>query len=188
VGSRPADWTDAVEVARIVARSARVEVTVRAASVAPWHPGRCAEVRLGDTVVGHAGELDPRVVSSFGLPPRTCAVELDLDAFPPPSPAPAPTISSYPPVLLDVALVVAQDVPAGEVGRTLRAAAGPLLESLELFDVYADADRLGAGLKSLAFALRLRAGDRTLTVEEAGVARDAAVAAAAERYGARLRS
>jgi phenylalanyl-tRNA synthetase beta chain len=91
-------------------------------------------------------------------------------------------------VLLDIALVVPAEVAAGDVLAAVRSGAGPLLESARLFDVYADADRLGPGVKSLAFALRFRAADRTLTVEEASVARDAAVARAAEQYGARLRA
>jgi phenylalanyl-tRNA synthetase beta chain len=138
--------------------------------------------------VGHAGELHPRVITALGLPERTCAMELDLDALPTPRPASAPAISSFPPVLLDVALVVPATVPARAVEQTLRVAAGPLLESVGLFDVYADADRLGAGRRSLAFALRFRAPDRTLTLEEATAARDAAIAAAVERHGAELRS
>jgi phenylalanyl-tRNA synthetase beta chain len=91
-------------------------------------------------------------------------------------------------VLLDVALVLPAGVPAREVEQTLRDAAGPLLESVRLFDVYVDAERLGAGRRSLAFALRLRAPDRTLTIDEATAARDAAVAAAVDRHGAELRS
>jgi phenylalanyl-tRNA synthetase beta chain len=104
-----------------------------------------------------------------------------------PSPAPAPVISSYPPVLLDVALVVDAGVPSVAVLHALRSGAGELLESIRLFDVFTDEGRLGAGRKSLAFALRLRAADRTLTLDEATAARDAAVAAAAEATGAELR-
>ena len=77
-------------------------------------------------------------------------------------------------------------MPAADVERAARGARA-LLESVRLFDVYTDADRLGAGARSLAFALRLRAPDRTLTMEEAAAARDAAIAAAVERHGARLR-
>ncbi len=66
--------------------------------------------------------------------------------------------------------------------------AGELLESIRLFDVFADAERLGPGRKSVAFALRLRAPDRTLTGEEAAAARDAAVARAGQLYGAQLRT
>ena len=177
---RAATWADAVEAARVVAGAARAELEIRADSLAPWHPGRCAALLLDGAVVGHAGELHPRVVATLGLPERTCAMELDLSSFAPPGPAPTPTISTFPPVLLDVALVVASDVPAADVLAALRDGAGDLLESVRLFDVYADDVRLGAGLKSLAFSLRFRSMDRTLTVEEATVSRDAAVARAAD--------
>ena len=185
---RPGGWADAIEAAHIVARAARAELVVRKDDQPPWHPGRCAALLLGDRTVGFAGELHPRVIANLGLPARTCAVELDLDAFGVPAPAQAPQLSNLPPVLLDLALVVAEDVPAAAVRAAVVAGAGELLESARLFDVYTDPERLGAGLKSLAFALRFRAPDRTLTVEEATAARDAAIGAAAERTGARLRS
>ncbi len=185
---RPGSWADAIESARIVARAARVDLTVTKADVAPWHPGRCAQLLIGDRVVGTAGELHPRVIATLGLPTRTSAMELNLDAFPAPRPAPAPVLSNFPPVLLDLALVVESGVPAEQVLAAVTDGAGVLLESVRLFDVYADDERLGVGLKSLAFALRLRADDRTLTIDEATLARDAAVAEAERRVGARLRS
>ncbi|HEY7048230.1 MAG TPA: phenylalanine--tRNA ligase subunit beta [Jatrophihabitantaceae bacterium] len=185
---RPGLWADAVQAARTIAETARAELTVRNAEHAPWHPGRCAELLLGDVVVGYAGELHPRVVAALELPPRTAAMELDLDAFAAPPPAQAPQISSFPPVLLDIALVVPAEVPAGSVESAVRDGAGELLESVRLFDVFADAERLGADRKSLAFALRFRAPDRTLTGDEAAAARDAAVARAAELCGAELRA
>jgi len=186
-GGEPAGWQDAVEAARLVVRTAGEEPTVRAAQVPPWHPGRCAEIVVGDRMIGHAGELHPRVVAALDLPPRTAAMELDLDALHFPEPVPAPAISTFPPALLDVALVVGEQVPAAEVEAALRDGAGELLESVRLFDRYADAERLGAGRKSLAYALRFRAPDRTLTVEEASAAKEAAVAEAASRTGAALR-
>jgi phenylalanyl-tRNA synthetase beta chain len=185
---RAASWADAVQAARVVAGAARAELTVQPGQFAPWHPGRCAQLLLDGVVVGHAGELHPRVVSALELPPRTVAMEVDLDAFAPPAPAPAPDISPFPPVLLDLALVVDTSVTAAELLEAVRSGAGELLESIRLFDVFADAERLGPGRKSVAFALRLRAPDRTLTGEEAATARDAAVARAAQLYGARLRS
>ncbi|MEO9240321.1 MAG: phenylalanine--tRNA ligase subunit beta, partial [Jatrophihabitantaceae bacterium] len=185
---RQASWADAVESARIAARAGRLELTVRQAEVAPWHPGRCAQLLLAGEVIGTAGELHPRVIERLGLPGRTCAMELDLDAIGPPAPAQAPALSNLPPVLLDLALVVDQATPVADVLAAVRHGAGDLLESVRLFDVYADPQRLGAGLKSLAFALKLRAPDRTLTLDEATAARDAAVARAAEVTGARLRS
>jgi phenylalanyl-tRNA synthetase beta chain len=163
-----------------------VELTVRAGAQAPWHPGRCAELVVGDRVVGYAGELHPRVCAALELPARTSAMELDLDAVPA-APVPVgPRISTFPPVLLDLALVVRDDVAAAEVDAALREGAGELLESLRLFDVYTGAP-VPAGSRSLAYALTLRAPDRTLTSEEATAVRDAAVAAAASRTGAALR-
>jgi phenylalanyl-tRNA synthetase beta chain len=186
--ARPATWADALEAARVVARTARAELTVRSGRQAPWHPGRCAELVLDGTVIGYAGELHPRVIAALGLPERTCAMELDLDAIVVPPPARAPFISSYPPVLLDVALVVPSDTPSADVRAALQDGVGPLLESVRLFDVFTDAERLGPGVKSLAFELRLRAPDRTLTLDEATTARDAAIVLAGERTGAALRS
>ncbi|MEO7259706.1 MAG: phenylalanine--tRNA ligase subunit beta [Jatrophihabitantaceae bacterium] len=184
---RAAGWADAISGARVAARHARLELEVRKADVAPWHPGRCAQLLLDGEVVGAAGELTPRLIAALDLPARTCAMELNLDAFRAPRPAQAPALSNYPPVLLDLALVVAADVPAADVLAAVRHGAGELLETIRLFDVYTDAQRLGAGLKSLAFALRFRAPDRTLTVEEATAARDAGIAEAGLRLGAVLR-
>ncbi|MGH3965549.1 MAG: phenylalanine--tRNA ligase subunit beta, partial [Pseudonocardiaceae bacterium] len=153
----------------------------------PWHPGRCAQLQVAEVTVGHAGELHPAVIEALGLPPRTCATELDLDALPLTELRPAPVVSPYPPVLQDVALVVDVAVPAADLTATLRRGAGELLEDVRLFDVYTG-DQIGEGKRSLAFALRFRAPDRTLTVAEASTARDAAVAAAIETHGAALRS
>jgi phenylalanyl-tRNA synthetase beta chain len=132
--------------------------------------------------------LHPRVVAALGLPDRTCAMELDLDAFEPPPPVRAPTLSTYPPVLLDIAVMVFDTVPAAEVLAAVRAGAGELLESARLFDVYVDDTLRAEGRRSLAFALRFRALDRTLTVEEASRSRDCAVARATELTGAVLRA
>ncbi|HEX2130655.1 MAG TPA: phenylalanine--tRNA ligase subunit beta [Actinophytocola sp.] len=183
----PANWADAVQAARIVAEASGVELGVRAGELAPWHPGRCAELLDGDVPVGYAGELHPKVVDALGLPKRTCAMELKLDGLPLVERRPAPSPSPYPPVLLDVALVVDAGVPVAEVAATLRGGGGDLLEDLHLFDVFTG-EQVGEGKRSLAYALRFRAQDRTLTLEEATAARDAAVTAATERHGATLRA
>ncbi|MFE7553629.1 phenylalanine--tRNA ligase subunit beta [Streptomyces gardneri] len=189
---RPSDWADAVEAGRTVAAEAGVELIISADQHAPWHPGRCAafhvEVAGEKVLVGHAGELHPRVVKAFGLPARSCAMEIDLDLLEKANEGPlkAPRISSFPVATQDVALVVAAEVPSAEVETALREGAGELLESIRLFDVYTG-DQLDEGTKSLAYALKFRATDRTLTVDEATTARDAAVALATERTGAVLR-
>ena len=186
---RPVEWSDAVTAVREVAAAVGVPLSVRAGARAPWHPGRCAEVLAGSVVLGWAGELHPRVCHAYGVPPRTVAAEVDLERLLALAPegVTAPSFSSYPVAKEDVALVVAVDVPAADVEAALREGAGELLESLRLFDVYTGA-QVGEGRKSLAFALRFRAPDRTLKEGEAAAARDAAVAMAAERCGAVQRS
>jgi phenylalanyl-tRNA synthetase beta chain len=190
---RPAGWADAVEAGRLAAREAGAALGVRKGQYGPWHPGRCAEFVVvldgAERVVGHAGELHPRVLKALGLPARTCAMEIDLDVLErvgDDTPQ-APGISTFPVATQDVALVVDQPVPAAEVEAALREGAGELLEAIRLFDVYENEEQLGDGKKSLAYALRFRAADRTLTVDEASAARDAAVALAGERTGAVLR-
>lgn len=202
---RPAGWADAVEAARRAARSLGVTLSVRQGSHEPWHPGRCAQLVLdtdaagpvgGGSVVGYAGELHPGVLEALDLPPRTCAMEIDVqriweltglgaDQYGQQT-GQAPTISTYPLATVDVAVVVAESVPVATVEAALRAGAGDLLESIKLFDVYRGA-QVASGGKSMAFGLRLRAPDRTLTSAEVTAARDAAVEAAAEATGAALR-
>ena len=185
---RQVGWGDAVEAARVVAAAAGLELEIAAGALAPWHPGRCAELRVAGLTVGHAGELHPRVVEAFRLPARTAAMELDLDALPlPTEPVRAPEISAFPAATQDVALVVDEAVTQSEVEAALSAGAGELLESLRLFDVYVG-DQVGAGRRSLAYTLRFRAPDRTLTADEVSAAREAAVAEAARRTGAQLRT
>jgi phenylalanyl-tRNA synthetase beta chain len=142
-------------------------------------------------LAGHAGELHPRVIAAYGLPPRTSAFELDFAvlaaAAAAAEPVRGPALPAYPLATQDVALVVPAEVPAADVVAALRAGAGELLEDVRLFDVYTG-EQLGEGRKSLAYTLRLRASDRTLTAAEATAARDAAVAEAARRTGAVLRA
>jgi len=212
---RAADWADAIQAARAVGAVSHLALDVRAAAEAPWHPGRCAALYVqaggggaggaggpgngnesgtgsgtAHWLAGHAGELHPRVVAAYGLPPRTCAFELDLAvlaaAAAAAEPVRGPALPAYPLATQDVALVVDEQVPAAEVVAALRAGAGELLEDVRLFDVYTGA-QLGAGRKSLACTLRLRAADRTLTAAEASAAREAAVAEAGRRTGAVLR-
>jgi phenylalanyl-tRNA synthetase beta chain len=186
VAPRPWDWADAVDVVRLMAQVTGVDVVLRQGSHQAFHPGRTAEFTLrSGEVLGHAGELHPKLIAAEDLPARTVALEINVDLL---FEAAADVIvarplSTYPPATQDVALVVDASVVAGDVLETLREGAGELLEDVSLFDVYTG-QGIGEGRKSLAFALRFRASDRTLTADEASAARDAAVALAGERFGA----
>jgi phenylalanyl-tRNA synthetase beta chain len=184
---RRAEAADAFEAVRIVARASGIDVSLRAAQYLPWHPGRCAEVLVGETCVGHAGQLHPAVIERSGLPKGTCAMELNLDAIPIVDALPAPRVSPFPAVFQDVSLVVSADTPAQAVADAIREGAGELLEDLQLFDVFTG-PQIGEDRKSLTFALRFRAPDRTLTEDDASASRDAAVRRAAELVGAVLRT
>jgi phenylalanyl-tRNA synthetase beta chain len=197
---RPAGWQDAIEAAREVLRVARAAFRIEADQHAPWHPGRCAAVFVtgddgAEALAGHVGELHPRVIEAFRLPERVCAMELDLSvieaAVAGQPPVQVPVISAYPVATQDVALVVDESVPAARVAAALVAGVagadgGSLLEDVRLFDTYTG-EQVAAGHKSLAYRLRFRAPDRTLTDEETAAARDAAVAEAGRQVGAVLR-
>ena len=145
---RAVEAADAFEAVRVIARASGVDVTLRSAQYLPWHPGRCAEVLVADTVVGHAGQLHPAVIERAGLPKGTCAMELNLDAIPTGGVLPAPQVSPFPAVFQDVSLVVSADVPAQTVEDAVRDGAGALLEHI------AAVRRLSSGPKSARTASR----------------------------------
>jgi phenylalanyl-tRNA synthetase beta chain len=180
------DWADALDIARLAGDVLGVEIVVSQGSHQAFHPGRAAQLslRTGE-VVGYAGELHPKLLAASDMPARAVALEINADALfdAAPDVIVARHISTFPVATQDVALVVPADVPADEVLAALREGAGELLEDVALFDVYAGKG-IEEGKKSLAFGLRFRADDRTLTADEASAAREGAVAVAAERFGA----
>ncbi|MBZ8177193.1 phenylalanine--tRNA ligase subunit beta [Corynebacterium poyangense] len=180
-------WADAVESAQIVARAAGMQLEIRQGEELPWHPGRCAELRVNGETVGYAGELHPQILEKMELPARTCAMELNISALTLEEYLPAPVLSAYPSLHQDIALVVDEDIAAESVRQVVVEGAGELLESVELFDIYRS-DQLGEGKKSLAFALVFRAPDRTLRDEEVNERRMAAAELARQRLGAEMRS
>ncbi|MGG5175977.1 phenylalanine--tRNA ligase subunit beta [Pseudarthrobacter sp. J1763] len=180
------DWADALDVVQNAAQVLGVELIVSQGSHQAFHPGRVAALSLRDgTLVGYAGELHPKLLASLDMPARSVAAEFNADALfeAAADVIVAKHISTFPVATQDVALVVPREVPAEAVLEALREGAGELLEDVSLFDVYT-----GTGIepthKSLAFGLRFRATDRTLTADEASEARANAVALAAERFDA----
>jgi phenylalanyl-tRNA synthetase beta chain len=198
LGKRPgspavaAGIADALDAAHQVAAALGLELDVRAGSHVALHPGRTAELSVttadGVTVVGHAGELLPSLAGEADLPRVVALVELDLDALiaaAPFEPRVHP-ISAFPAATQDLSLVVPISAAAGDVLAAVIDGAGPLLEEARLIDDYR-----GSGVpdatKSLTFALRFRALDRTLTAAEATDAKLAGAMRADELFGARIR-
>lgn len=186
---RPADWSDALAAARAVARALQLDLSVDAAHQPPWHPGRCARLLVQGHPAGYAGELHPAILERLGLPARTCAAEIWLDVLArlAGDVVQIVPLSTYPPGIVDVALVVPDAVPAAAVETALRNGTGELLESLVQFDVYRGPS-IQAGSRSIAYTLVFRAADRTLSGDEVNALRDAAVQAAARETGAVLRA
>jgi len=196
------DWADAVELVRDIASLLGVKLHVANAERAPWHPGRCAEIRIvvptknptrpqiGE-VIGYAGELHPRIVKKLGLPERACAVELDLDALIECSGkqpvVKAQPVSTYPAAKEDFAFVVDEATPSQAVAAAIIIAGGKLLDDVRLFDVYRG-PQLGPGRKSLAFSVRLRASDHTLSASETEAARARIIKQVGKYTGAKLRA
>ena len=183
--ARAYTWQDAIAYAQDILQLCNLNWSIKRSDFAPWHPGRCAELIVDGKAVAHAGELHPRIVAAYGLPERSAAFAVGLSALPETGLVHPFTVGTMPAALQDVALIVDASVAAGDVEAALRAGAGNLLESITLFDRY---DKLGDGKISLAFSLVFRAQDRTLTGPEVTEAREAAVAEAAKRTGAVLRT
>ena len=177
-------WHDAVAAVENLLDLLGLKCEVKRSDFAPWHPGRCAELVIDGKAVAHAGELHPRVLEMFGLPKKSAAWVINLDALPKsPLINPKP-IGVMPAAVQDLALVVSESVSAADLTKALISGAGDLLESIELFDRY---DQLGNGKISMAFTLTFRAADRTLTSVEVSAARESAAASAAKKCGAAVR-
>ena len=190
----PWGWADALDLARRAAAAVGAELEVRQTEHAPFHPGRAAELRVrtdsGDGLaVGAAGELHPAVIKEFGLPARTAAFELDLEAVIAAAHAVvrAEPVPTYPPAKEDFAFVVEQSVPASAVEAAIVVGAGDLAERVHLFDVFTG-EQIGEGKKSLAFAIRLRSTEGTLTAEQIGETRQRIIAAVESAVGGELRA
>jgi len=179
---------DAIGAAHQLALAVGATITVRQGSHKAMHPGRTAELWSGAAMVGYAGELLPAIAHDRDLPRVVALLEVDLDALigsTADEVAPTPIVS-FPAATQDLSLVVADTVAAGELLAAVLEGAGALLETARLVDDYRGTG-IEPGHKSLTFALRFRAPDRTLTAAEATEAKTAAVALAAERFGATLR-
>jgi phenylalanyl-tRNA synthetase beta chain len=173
--------------------SGLLEVLRAASSVEParlpfLHPGRAASVLIDGRSAGWVGEIHPRVAAAWDLDEPVAGFELDLDSLPEPPPSRYSELPSFPAVREDLAVVVSDEISAGQVVEVVRRAGAPLLETAVVFDVYRDPERIGPGKVSLALRLTYRAAERTLTDEEVAAKRAEITAALAERLAGRVRA
>lgn len=188
--ARPYDVFDAKGAVELVGEALGVALTVATpaeGTVPPGlHPGRSGSVLLESRVIGWLGELHPQAASALDLPRSVAVAEFDV--------APvleahldrderAGVLSPFPATSYDLAFVVDEAVPAGDLVVTLETAGGEVLRDVRLFDVYRG-DPVPAGTKSLAFEIRFQAPDRTLRDEDVRPLVEAMVAAAGRHHGA----
>ncbi|GAA1843534.1 phenylalanine--tRNA ligase subunit beta [Microbacterium koreense] len=183
-----AGLAEALDAVRTIATAAGVTIDVAQAQRAALHPGRAGVLSVGAVEVGYVGELLPAVATASDLHGRVVVAEIDLDLVLSLAGerVVASSLSGYPAATQDLSLVLGADVPAADVRAALAEGAGDLLEAIRLVDDYRGSG-VPDGAKSLTFALRFRAPDRTLTAAEATEAKLAGVAAAAARFGATIR-
>lgn len=188
VPARSAGLEDALTAAQQVGLAVGASISVRTGNAQGLHPGRTASLFVGEEQIGIAGELLPALAEQLDLPKRVAVMELNLGQLMELAPheVASSAIATLPAATQDLSLVVADSVPAAEVLDSVKAGAGPLLEHIALVDDYRGKG-VESGTKSLTFALRFRAADRTLTAAEATEAKLAGVASAAEKWGAVLR-
>jgi len=187
--ARPADLADLLGAADTARRAVGLPLLEVAAGTEPgYHPGRTARLSLEGTAIGVVGELHPRTIAALQLPARTHAGELRLDLLTAEGVRLAAAVvpDARPPLRFDVAVLIAADVPAAAVEAAVREGAGPSLSECRLFDVFTG-PQLGEGRKSLAYALRLEAGDGALNEIDEQAAITSIEQAVARRVDGRLR-
>jgi phenylalanyl-tRNA synthetase beta chain len=169
----------------------RADWEVQSAAEPFLHPGRSARILIAGRPAGWLGEVHPLVAREWELEQTIAGFELDLDVVAERVLADGPELyrdlQSFPSVREDLAVIVSEQISAGEVLAVVREAGGSLLLSAQVFDVYRDAERIGEGNVSLALRLRFGAPERTLTDDEVAGRRRKISAALAERVQGRVR-
>lgn len=164
-------------------------VSFRAAQRGAFHPGRCAEVRIGSKAIGFLGEIHPAVRTHYDIAVPVFAAELDLEALLAHISGDyrVEPIPMQPAVYQDIALIVDARTPAADVARVIGKAGGELLRTARLFDVYTG-EPIPLGKKSLAYALTYQAADRTLTDREVAKVHQQIMKAVERELGAKVRT
>ncbi|MBO2620209.1 phenylalanine--tRNA ligase subunit beta [Shewanella algae] len=162
------------------------EFSFKGAQHPAMHPGQCAEILRNDRVIGYIGAVHPSLEKPFGLNGKTIVFELELDALLQAKLPQAQAVSKFPANRRDIAIVVDEEVAAGDVMTLIRKVGENQLVGLNLFDVYRGKG-VEQGKKSLAIALTLQDNTRTLEEKEIAEMVDTVVSALKSEFNASLR-
>lgn len=190
-GSIPAQWTGkgrALDLYDIVGdvMALSAGITTRTVTTAvPFFTNNVLECLCDGVVVGHVGQIDPRVATACGVESEVAAAVLNLRLFPVVQRRYSP-VSAFPTVERDLAFVVPEDLRSGDLVAMALVEGAPFIRDAEVFDVYRDA-ALGSARKSLAIRMTFGAMERTLVDADVDSAIAAVTAAATSKFGAALR-
>jgi len=189
-GASRLDYFDIKGIVDALARELNLPAVQFVPSGSPsLHPARSAALVAGDRHIGVFGEAHPRVRENFDLPADpVCIAELDIEALQElAAPKRFKSLPRFPAVREDIAIVVDEETPAARIQSLIEEAGGSMLRSVALFDLYRG-DKIGAGKKSLAYALTYQHDERTLTDDEAAKIRTRIIKKLQDAAGAELRT
>lgn len=183
------DFYDLKGIIEALMAALHLNVSYAPASHPAFHPGKCASVMLEGAPLGVFGELHPLVQENYDFSAPVVVADFDLEAVLKSAHVvfDVKPVSEFPPVLEDIAVIVDEALPADRVEALIRQTGGKLLASVRLFDVFRS-EQIGAGKKSLAYALVYQSPEGTLTDKEAGQVRYRIIQRLERELGAKLRS
>jgi len=183
------DFYDLKGIVEALIDALHLDVSYVPAEHPSFHPGKCAAVVLNGAPLGVFGELHPLVQDNYDFVSPVLAADFDLEAVLAAIPTgyPIRPVSEFPPVLEDIAVIVDEALPADRVEALIKQTGGKMLASVRLFDVFRS-EQIGAGKKSLAYALTYQSLEGTLTDKDAAGIRNRIIRRLENELSAKLRS
>ena len=154
-----------------------------------YHPGRCANIKIGKDVIATIGEAHPQVLVNYEIDKRIYLAELNITKITKyaRNTKKYVEVPKFPPVERDIAITIEENIEVGQIEKIISKKAKKLLESMELFDVYRDEEKLGKNKKSIAYALKFRDKNKTLQDEEVNKIMEEIIQELKKQVGADLR-
>ncbi len=184
------DFYDLKGIITGVMEGLHVDFEVEPADHPTFHPGKTAQIKVGEQQIGVFGELHPLVHEHYDFSPDPVVaadINLDLLISLVPDRYDMQPVPAFPPVLEDLAVVVDEELPAGRVAEVIKQAAGKIISNITLFDVYRSA-QIGKGKKSLAYSLTYQSAEKTLTDRDVTQIRERIIRRLDQELGAKLRA